>query len=575
MYSVSNKYRQDMKEPSAHFTLRGTVGNQSFTEANLAGGSFSITNQCIDNDEILLGAAYVGELRATFQDIEIDRYEWIGKTITPVHVRLFPDGTSEEVPLGIFTIAEATWSADGVSVIAYDNMSKFDKAATFTATTGTAFGILYNICSLCGLTLGMTEQQVAALPNGTEYLGLWAENDIETYRDMISWLAQTLASIVLIDRQGRVYLRPYGMTPVDEVTEQNRFVDASFSDFESRYSGVSVVDMQAQQTRYYGTDDDRFLTYNLGSNPFMQYGTPTTRERMARAILNSLAATAYVPFSVTMLGDPAYDLGDVLTLSGGLGDGSKRFVIQRFSYNLHNNYSAEGVGKNPDLANAKSKTDKQIQGLLNNSNQNTIQYYFYTNSDEVEIEDTNTRQIIDVRFASLKATVVIFQAEILLEADTTVDGIDYNDLVGTVTYYVNSSEVLERHPVETWVDGEHILHLQYHVMIEEAQLARFVATLTANGGNITIPANGIEAVIQGQGLVATDEWQGYLDLEETLTDVSLGGGIAPEENIEETVSAWLDIPYNPTTEVTVGDITLGGMQLDSFSDDVTATLQDA
>lgn len=565
MYSVSNKYRQDMKEPVAHFTLRGTIGNEDFTEHNIAGGTFSITNQCVDNDEILLGAAYIGELQATFQDIDIDRYEWIGKEIRPIHVRIFPDGTSEEVPLGIFTISEATWSADGVSVVAYDNMAKLDKAAQFNATTGTAYGILNNICTSCGLSLSMTQAQVEALPNGTELLGLWAENDIETFRDMISWLAQTLASIVLVDRQGGIYLKAYGMTSVDEVGAENRFLDATFSDFESRYSGVSVVDMQAQQTRYYGTEEDIYLTYNLGSNPFMQFGVQSTKERMARAILNSLASTAYVPFSVTMLGDPAYDLGDVLTLSGGMGDDTKHFVIQRFSYNLHNNYSAEGVGKNPEVSNSRSKTDKQIQGLLNNTNQNTIQYYIFNNSEEITISDGNTKNIVDLRFASLKTTIVMFHAEVLLDVDTTVSGITYNDLVGIVTYYINGSEVMERHPIETWVDGEHILHLQYHLNIGSAQLTRFVATLTANGGQITIPINGVEAVISGQGLAAVQDWDGYIDVEDRFGAISLES-ISIEDNIIEDVSIWQNIPHRESNEILLGEISLGGIELENFSD---------
>lgn len=560
MYSVSNKYIQDMKEPVARLSIRGVVGNKVFTEENIVGGSFSITNQCVDSDEILLGAAYIGELQATFQGLNIDRYEWVGKVITPYHVRVFPDSTTEEVPLGVFTIAEATWSADGVSVIAYDNMSKLDKAAQFTATTGKPYNILLAICARCGLTLAMTKAQVEALPNGDETLGLWADNDIETYRDMISWLAQALASIVLVNRTGGIYLKPYGMTIIDTVGADNRFIDSNFSDFESRYSGLSVVDMQAKVTRYYHTDNDHYLTYNLGSNPWMQYGVQSTKDRLARAILNSLAATAYVPFTVTMLGDPAYDLGDVLTLSGGLGDSTKHFVIQRFQYNLHNNYTAEGVGKNPDLASAKSKSDKQIENLQKNIDQNQIQYYFYTNTEEIVIGDTQTRQIMDIRFSSLKATVVMFHAEILLDVDTTVSGITYDDAVGTVTYYINASEVQERHPAETWVDGDHILHLQYHINIGEAELTRFVVTLNANGGSFTIPVGGIEAVISGQGLAAVGEWDGYIDIEETIGKINLGG-ITLKHNMTDEVSTSQDIPYNPTSTDTLSKIPLRGISL--------------
>lgn len=565
MYSVSNKYKLDMKEPVARLSIRGTIGNKAFTESNISGGSFSITNQCVDSDELLLGAAYIGELQATFQDVDIDRYEWVGKVITAYHIRIFSDDTSEEVPLGVFTISEATWSADGVSVIAYDNMSKLDKTAAFDATTGSAYGILSNICLSCGLTLGMTEAQVEALPNGTEILGLWAENDIETYRDMISWLAQTLASIVLVDRQGRIYLKTYGMTSVDEVGQENRFLDVMFADFESRYSGLSVVDLQSKTTKYYGTAQDIYLTYNLGSNPFMQYGTPTTKDSMARAILDSLAATAYIPFSVTMLGDPAYDLGDVITLSGGMGDGSKHFVIQRFNYQLHNNYTAEGVGKNPDVANAKSKTDKNLAGLASQVNAKEFQYYLFRNVRAINVGNEQERDVINMRFTSLSATAVIFQAEVLIEIDTLVSGITYNDAVAVVTYYIDNNKVMNYYPTETYVDGKHVLHLLYPMKIEGAQLTRFVATLRMTGGSAYIPPQGVNAIISGQSLMATDEWDGYIDAEDKFGTIDLRQLVV--EDIYEVVTVTPDIPYEADSEDEFGEYALRSIQLeDNFTE---------
>lgn len=573
MYSVSNKYIQDMKEPVARISVRGTIGDKAFDENNIAGGSFSITNQCIDGDEIKLGSVYIGELRATFQNVNISRYSWVGKEITVYQRRYFADDeeepTSEEIPLGVFTIAEASLGGDGVSVIAYDNMAKFDKTAQFNVTTGTAYGILSNICTQCGVTLAMTQQEVEALPNGAELLGLWADNDIETFRDMLSWLAQTLASVALINRSGGLYLKTYDMNVVDEITDENRFSDASFSDFESRYSGISVVDMESGQTKYYGTEHDIYLTYNLGSNPFMQFGVPDTKERMARAILNNLSATAYVPYSCTMLGDPCYDLGDVFTLSGGMGDGTKHFVLQRYTYKLHSGYEAEGVGKNPNLANAKSKTDKEISALINNVNQNEIQYYFYTNSDVIRVKNTKTKTLLDVRFASLKATVVMFHAEILLEADTT------NTVVGTVNYYINNVKVQTREPIETWIDGRHILHLLYHINIDDAVLTRFVATITARGGTIEVPANGVEAVIYGQGLAATESWDGLIDIEEQIPEVDFNS-LDIDRNISESFTTYIDSSFKRATATdSIGDISLGGIALEGFNDSLLIELENA
>lgn len=561
MYQVSNAYLTDMKKPVQRFGIRGTIGSIPFTSDNILSGTMSLTNQCVDNDEIILGAAYIGEFRATFRNIAIQRYEWMGKTITPIHIRYIPqlDGTSiaEEVPLGVFTIAEVTYSVDGVAVVAYDNMSRLDKAAAFNSTSGTAFGILTSICTECNLELGMTRAEVEALPNGTQLFGCYPENSIETYRDMIGWLAQALASVVLVDRSGKIILKSYEMSEVDTITASNRFESSTFSGYETRYSGVSVVDIASKQTRYYGTDYDVYLTMNLGANPFLQYGTRATKETMMRAILDSISAVAYVPFNVTMLGDPCYDLTDVLIQSGGIGDSDKAFCIQRFSWSLMNGYNAEGVGKDPDLANAKSKSDKQIQGLLNSTSQNLIQYYFYENAEELVINDTQTARLIDLRFSSLKATVVMFQAEILLE--TSVD-----DVTGRITYYTNGAEVTTYHPEEKWIDGKHVLHLMWHIRIGEAQLTRFVATITAGGGSITIPPRGVQAVVSGQGLAAIGEFDGFIDVEDKIGRLSFTS--LQMRPFSPNVTANLQIPEKPSGAETFGAFNLGGLTLQGFTE---------
>ena len=561
MYQVSNAYLADMKKPVQRFGIRGTIGSIPFTSDNILSGTMSVTNQCVDNDEIILGAAYIGEFRATFRNININRYEWMGKTITPIHIRYIPqlDGTSiaEEVPLGVFTIAEVTYSVDGVAVVAYDNMSRLDKAAAFNSTSGTAYGILTAICTECDLELGMTRAEVEALPNGTQLFGCYPENSIETYRDMIGWLAQALASVVLVDRSGKIILKSYRMSEVDTITASNRFESSTFSGYETRYSGISVVDIASKQTRYYGTDYDVYLTMNLGSNPFLQYGTRATKEAMARAILDSISAVAYVPFNVTMLGDPAYDLTDVLIQSGGIGDNDKAFCIQRFSWSLTNGYNAEGVGKDPDLANAKSKSDKQIQGLLNSTSQSLIQYYFYENAEELVINDTQTARLIDLRFSSLKATVVMFQAEILLE--TSVD-----DVTGRITYYTNGAEVTTYHPEEKWIDGKHVLHLMWHIRIGEAQLTRFVATITAGGGSITIPPRGVQAVVSGQGLAAIGDFDGFIDIEDKIGRLSFTS--LQMRPFTSNVTANLQIPERPSGAEIFGAFNLGGLTLQGFTD---------
>ena len=70
-------------------------------------------------------------------------------------------------------------------------------------------------------------------------------------------------------------------------------------------------------------------------------------------------------FDSETIGNPAFDLGDVLTFSGGQADGERLACITFFHCKIDGKMKLKYVGKNPRLAQVKSKNDKNISGLLN------------------------------------------------------------------------------------------------------------------------------------------------------------------------------------------------------------------
>ena len=89
--------------------------------------------------------------------------------------------------------------------------------------------------------------------------------------------------------QGREHyfpvLRPDG---ADTLDEKHRFQGASFSDFETRYTGLSCVNLADQTTKYYYVENDDVLVYNLGTNPLMQYGVDETKDALRTNVLTAL-----------------------------------------------------------------------------------------------------------------------------------------------------------------------------------------------------------------------------------------------------------------------------------------------
>lgn len=514
MYSVSNDFKTAIKAPAQEFDLRGYVDTEPFDKDDVLKGSFSITNQCSGNDEVAIGSVYIGELNITLL-LDLPAYSVVGKTITvEVGVRI-SENAFEYVPMGVFIVAEATKTAAGLVIKAYDNMSLLDKAFTEQAQ-GTPYQIAYYVCTECGLTLANADFDNFA--NHDKNFIQHPSADIETCRDLLYWLAQSLGCFVTADRSGNIAFRAYNMTVIDTLDTSHRFTGGKFSDYTTYYTGLSCVNIEEQTTSYYALPDDDGLTYNLGSNPFLQYND---YDNARRNVLNAISSFEYVPFSVSLAANPAYDLGDVLSFPNGLGDSTKKFCITSFTFRFGEALSISGGGKNPKLASVRSKADKEITALAKSkSDKDVIQYYSFTNMTDITIADGSTETIIDIRYTAVKKTVAIFLAEVLAQIETTVNGIDYYDGEAEFFYYFDS-ELVERVPKETWVDGEHIKHLLYYLTTEPGVVHRLEIRCQMAGGSAFIPMGSIKACIYGQNLVASDDWGGVLKVTDTPVDFDL------------------------------------------------------
>jgi hypothetical protein len=587
MYAVSEVYKTTMKQPVQRYRLAGTIGDTLFTQDNILKGSFSITNQCTGSDEITVGQVYIGELNVTFMNIGIDRYSWKGKEIRPVFGLQISDGTQdnatfEDVPLGVYTISSAEWTASGVVVKAYDHMALLDTNCNQVLTEVTPYMVLQAITKATGVEFANTEDDFKNYANGTSLLSETTTNDVETWRDLLSWIAQTCACYATADRDGKIVLRPFNQTIVDTLDNAHRFTGASFSDYVTRYTGISMVNMSDDTTSYYGLEVDDGLTMNLGSNPFLQYGTSETKEAVCRAILTAVQMIQYVPFTCTAIGNPAYDLGDVLVFSDGIADGAKLYCITKYTFTYNSGYEMSGVGSDPALSSARSKTDKDLSGLASNTDENTLIHYLFTNSNVLSVGDGKRITAASIRFVTAtKNSEVTMWAEILLKTaltshypvssttitpvtvsapptnaelqeeveatDTAVVDIDKR-MTGAETelsapghmtvkvYYTLNGVEPDYHPIETYdIDGDHVLGLHYYIGNVKANTAyTFIILLEAAGGSITIEPNCLNAVIEGMALAGTASWDGTITVEDQFTELdvlNLIGRITEETNI--------------------------------------------
>ena len=509
MYQVSNAYRTALAQNARSYKIRIKCGNKTWDDENIVRGSFSVTNQCSEESTLQIGQVFIGELSVVLRGTDIGRYDWKGLELRPEFGLVLGDNSVEYIPLGYFIVKTAEYQSDGVKVTAYDRMSKFDRACTLTISQAYLFDLATLACSVCGVVFGTTRAEFANFANANELITIYAENDITTWRDVIFWAAQTSATFATMGKDGKLYFRMYNtQTAVDTIDDTERYTGSSFSGYVTRYTGISVVDMVQQYTRYYALQTDDGLTYNLGSNPFLQFDLDADRERCTRAILNKMQGIAYEPFSVTAKCNPAYDLGDVLVFEDGLADSTVKCCITKYTLNFHGAFQMSGSGEDPALATGHSKTDKNLAGLmsrveyLENLQRSTERNYFdYTNLSVISITGGNTVKVSDIDYKAGYLARVEYRAEIMFSAVTAeTEGsttFTENDITITASYRDIGQWKTNRYPVETYTDGNHLLHLLY-VFTAPAYSSderKFEAFLTIAGGNISIPVVGVMSYV--------------------------------------------------------------------------------
>ena len=593
MYPVSKEYQKAISESSRSFFWTGMITTKAgkkytFGNKDIVKGSGYISRQCFGSSEIELGSVYAAELGISlFSDI--DRYSLEDASIT-ISFHLKVGDAYEEVPMGIFYIAEANRKIKTLELKAYDTMLNLDKNFNKGLSSAFPYDFLSLLSKACHVELAQTKEEIEALTNGAELLGIYQENDIETWRDFLYYLAQALGCFSTIDRDGKLRLIQYGITDNKTVDSRHRF-SSTFSDFVTRYTAVSSTNKKTDIAEYYSVKPDDGLTMNLGVNPLLQFGLEEKRKRIINNILSAITVVDYVPFDSDTIGDPALDLGDVIKFTGGHADETKRSAITSIETKINGKQTIKCVGKNPRLASAKSKNDKNIAGLESSMNENKLSIYTYVNALKIGVGSEKT-SIINIEFASGDETNAEFHAEVILDvksnavsrkvdAETTIEIGEENKVISIPVnwtddgktllkaYYVlDGKEVEQFHPSETWFSGKHLLNLYYPIIEMKAnELHTFEVLIELTNGTATIEPQNAMATISGQGLGAQERWDGRITVDEEIKMVELSG--LPTNTIHDKVVAALIAPKKTGITQPIDSIKMMGLMVPEFYDNIS------
>ena len=363
--------------------------------------------------------------------------------------------------------------------------------------------------------------EIDAMPNGGVTLSVYTENDIETCRDVLFYVAQVLGGFFIINREGKLELRKYGKDPVMKVEQRHRF-SSSFSDFITRYTAVSSTNKQTQIAEYYALDPGDVLTFaggqadegqitcitsirqKIGIHTFTNASAHEIGQTKVKLISIQFASSEenHMQFFAQVVVDVAADPVErsaeasgtvVIPFPGGSGSGTGSGTG-----------GSDGTGEASDAGN--SENDAAGNEVGNTSG----------NENTGSTDDTSGGA--DAGSGS--------GSEVSVDVSLPVKWQEDGQAVCHVVFEFNNEEIVEHCPVETWHSGKHILSLYYPI---EKIVANYTNTfnvyLWMENGSGTVDVGDCIASVSGQAMAAGEAWDGKLEVEDYTTRFAIGGGL--------------------------------------------------
>lgn len=513
MKTVSQEYIEKMFDQVQTHSLRGTLDDDiSFTDRDVIGVSW--INQCSDKN-VKIGSVYIGTLKLTFLRDFLNRGEYQNKKITIEDGLWLDDENIEYVSIGEFYIGEATWTGkDMVVVTAYDCLSLMDKPLAEYQTSG----YLYDLCKMVELIteapFGMSRAECEALPNGNVLLSAFEENDMTTWRDYVSKLAQMVGGFAYADSDGTWKLKSFDTTPVTSIPNIRRMSGSKFSDFKTRFDYLSYVDIKTTgETLYIG--DSLGFGMDIGENPFLQFGTALEVKLRAQEIFDVVKEMKYTPYDVSLL--PAFialDLGDVISFPDDYTENISTGALMSLTWTYNKSVKIKCFGSNPNLVNAKSAADNRAAANRSSNKDGRITAFVATNSSEIVVNDNETTEILSTRFSTSSSQPVLTLTEIKFETDDETEV--------EIIYELDRTE-LDYIPTETYSEaGIHTISLMYPLMGVEQNTAHVFKVKMRSSSGADIQPLEARTYIQGTGFDVSNVFDGYVDAEDNIYLIPLG-----------------------------------------------------
>ena len=417
MRNVSNAFRNELYNDNRNYIVSCDITfsdgtKKTVTNAQIWSGGFKVEDSVSGSNNFEIGAAIVGKFTLVLNNIYDDYsdYDFYGAEISNVKCGLkLPDGTTESVSFGKYTVDEPKYNGSIITLTCLDNMSKFDRPysesnLTYPATLGQ---IVRDACNICDVPLASD----SATFDNDDYVVDTRPDDNTTFREVLSWAGQISCHWLKCNNNGQLSLRWYDRETYDKlfgVYDAGNFnddiekdtVDAgtfanpadggvidfgTFSDSEKYHhiysttstdmstDDVTITGIRVTERAPEDAEDQEDIVYQYGEdgyvlgiegNEFIQSGKGS---QVASYLGGKIVGLTFRPLSLTCLSDPTIEAGDLAIFTDRKGR-SYKTLITSTTFQAKNYQKVSCDAESPSKKNASriSKYTKVYQDLKNN-----------------------------------------------------------------------------------------------------------------------------------------------------------------------------------------------------------------
>ena len=571
MYNVSNAYKAAVYNTPIYSKLAGTItltnGEtvnivDNAASSNVVKGSVTIKNQCVAKTKLEYGCAYVGELDIALYN-DIDANTLYNGVITLSWYLKTGANTYEEIPLGVYIIAEAVRTRQIVKITAYDKMQLLDLPFESTTTSGSVYEILTYISTITGITLDQTQEEIEALTNGARYVTIDESMEYSTYRDIISDIATMLCCFATMSRAGALRFVPFATTTT-EVMPKGRRNSTNIAEIVVNYDTIRLEGRRSTYTVVKTGQQTGTKLLNIGYCPVISQNHAVSYiTESLQNMIDYISLLSYNPANCDIVANPALDLGDMIELTTGANT-AVYMPLMSFTWKYHGSMQIKAVGDS--TISGESKTQRLVTGTAEDIYKSETVIFTYENAREYTIS-SDFKQIIRIDYVSRNATKGIFQAQILLTCT--------EDATVAFKYVVNNSTDLYWTPAQDLKAGTHIITLLYPLNAIPQNTANSLRVqMNISAGSATIAAQNIKAVLSAQGLDNNlVEWDGTLELTDEITLITIEEVGVVE--LSDSVTAAVQTPINITIAESIAPINIEEVDVVTLADAVSVTTENA